>query len=78
MCYRYKYADQRPQYTLEDVEKAGVKTQPMTLEEHYEKSILESPPEDDYVMVRGPRPWEENPQAEKIKNNKKLPKVART
>jgi hypothetical protein len=73
--FRYKYADQTSQYTLEDVEKAGLKVQPLSLEEHYEKTMAESPPEDDYVMVRGPRPWEENQQAEKVKNNKKIPKI---
>jgi len=47
----------------------------MSLEEHYEKTMEETPPEDDYKIVRGPRPWEKNEQEEKIKNNKKIKKV---
>ena len=46
-----------------------------SLEEVYEEHMLNHPPEDDYEIVRGPRPWEDHPQKEQMLKNKKQPKV---
>jgi hypothetical protein len=43
-----------------------------TLEEVYEEHMHNEPPEDDYEIVRGPRPWEDHPQKEQMLKNRKV------
>jgi len=59
---------------LAELEKKGILLKRKTLEEVFEETPQ---PEDDYEIVRGPRPWEDHPQKEQAQANKKLqiPKV---
>ena len=54
---------------LAELERRGILLKRKTLEEVFEETPQ---PEDDYEIVRGPRPWEDHPQKEQALANKKL------
>ena len=72
-CPRYDYGVNRAKplgaEELAELEKRGILLKRKTLEEVFEETPQ---PEDDYEIVRGPRPWEDHPQKEQAQANKKF------
>ena len=60
---------------IAEMERKGVTLKRKSLEDVYVEHMDTQPPEEDYEIVRGPRPWEEHPQKEQILNNKKVTTV---
>lgn len=65
MCGRYQFRNVSP-ITPEEAKKHGIEMKrpgEVTLESEYQK--IQSMDIDNWVQVRGPRPWEENTQNQK-------------
>lgn len=60
---------------IAEMEKKGIHLKRKTLEDVFVEHMETQPPEDDYEIVRGPRPWEEHPQKEQMLKNKKVTTV---
>jgi len=79
MASRYDYGVNKAKLLtneeLKELEKKGLVFSPKSLETLYEEHMETQPPEDDYEIVRGPRPWEDHPQKEQALANKKIKTV---
>lgn len=74
---RYEYRTVQS-FSARDFEKAGIPFKQADPDQIY-KEYMEKEYTDDYQMIRGPRPWEETPEASKPPSGHKImPKVKRT
>ena len=79
---RYDYGVNKSKFLsnadIEDLEKKGISLKRKSLEEVYDEHMVKEPPADDYEIVRGPRPWEDHPQKDRMLANKKIPTAPRS
>lgn len=65
--YEYRNVEFLTPEKVKELEQKGVRVKPKsetTLEKIYEETVKNTP--DDYEMIRGPRPWEDNSKFDKM------------